>query len=205
MNLSHDLGELIASIIELRTMISTELNQISNWFTRSKISNTPDYKLSFLVDLAKVMIDNNFPDTDISLKKTINTGNLTLQGKTLKNLSAILFILLSNAIKHGKLSSYNIEIVIRALSSEKIEISITNNTQNCKNHKELSENLNKKINELSKSVESSIIKKEGGSGFYKIAKILRNDLNTNYQFNANYIDKNTFNTLLTFNIENLKT
>lgn len=204
MNKYNDLKELTSSIIELRTMISTELNQISNWFTRSKISNTPDYKINFLVDLAEVMVNNNFPDIDIKLQKKINSSDLKLQGRTLKNLSTILFILLSNVIKHGRLNYYDIFINIEILSSNEITFKIENKIRTRENYIELSNALNEKIIDLSKSLDSSIIKKEGGSGFYKIAKILRNDLNTKYKLSATYPDKNTFSTSLSFNIEKIK-
>ncbi len=194
----NDLEELISSIIELRTILSTELNQISNWFTRSKSSNTPDYKIPFLINLAEVMINNNYPDIYINITKNINCDGLKFKGKTLKNLSAILFIILTNAIKHGKLSSYDININVDSIS-DNINFSIINNISPEKNYKKLSNTLNEKIIDLSKYVDSSITKKEGGSGFFKIAKILKNDLKSDYKLSASFIDEKTFETTLNIN------
>lgn len=165
---------LRVQIANARTDISTELKNISEWFRCTQSDSFMDYNLSLATELSCQTYQHAHPAC--SLKCTYDQIDKTIvfYGRTLRNVVDILIILLDNVVKHSGLSS-NHSAKISARKEENLLIlSVENPTSpGCVDTAHIMEI----TNQLGNWENRDIIRREGGSGLYKVKKILSVDLN----------------------------
>lgn len=192
-----DATEIKSKIAKAQTSIQYELEKVANWFKRNDASEMSDYKVDLPINIAMEWIQNIYNVQQIKfIEKEID--EFKLRGRTLKSFSDIAFILFDNIIKHSKVAG---EI------STKIKITNNNGTiiLNCSNIIDTSvikeskrnelENLKEKIN---KEKDYKNVKIEGGSGFYKIKKIVSVDMGASSYIDFKY-EEDIFNVVIKIN------
>lgn len=172
-----NLSELRDAISLESTNMQRKIEIINGWFTRKTSSDIKDFTFNLPISIAEEIIKNIHVNMDVKIGKNINRND-EFEGNNLKGFVDILYILFENAIKHSKNESA--EISIDFLESEKEEYFYKIKVQN-----EVSENLNlelanQKLNEIREIIRTKMygqkVSSEGGTGFYKIVKILMYDL-----------------------------
>lgn len=208
--LQHDLdtlrgGQNISALTDCisstNTLIQDELDNIASWFTLSQSADVADYELILPIDVANNQIRNIYPKTKFRLTKNIHASRWLL-GRTLKPFAEIFFMLFNNAVKHSELEKIEVTIsVTEADSVLKIVV------ENIVNEATNTEDTLCKIREIRESMESRAtwdpVRREGGSGFHKIAKILAVDVVCDYSLEFGFSDKNQFRVTLSVETEGI--
>ena len=199
-NQNKQYRELDQSIIKARTEILNSLTSVSSWFKRSKTFNTQDYDMQLAVDISYSMIQNIYPHKKINIK--YNGIFYLFKGDTLNNFIIIFYTIFDNVIKHSNLEDNHISIIVKITNNDCLIICKSKTNKN-----NINENNKKKISQLenllNKKVGMEKVKKEEGSGFYKIIKILNTDLETEGKIKLYFSNEQYFNVKLLINKEGL--
>lgn len=171
-----DLTEMIICINNSRIAIQYELDKISNWFKRVRTTESADYLIKLPIDIALEMIKNIYPNNLIEPQIFIDK-ELKLKGRTLKSFVDVFYILFDNIIKHSNLNFNNNVKIHISEENAILEVSIQNEVGDVMNINDEIKKLIKIKELIGKDLSMEKVKKEGGTGFYKIDKILSIDLN----------------------------
>ncbi|WP_298694463.1 hypothetical protein [uncultured Sulfuricurvum sp.] len=179
--------ELIQAITRSRTEMQNTLTQISGWFKRTEIFNTQDYDILFALDVAQENIKNIYPHKTMILNKKADTYKL--KGETFYSFVNVFITLLDNVIQRSKTDVYDVSIEI-SFNNEKNTIDLYCTNKINYTEQEIEEN-KLKIAQLVPSLNErkgmENVKKEGGTGFYKIIKILNVDLSCATKIDLKYL------------------
>lgn len=165
-------------IANARTDISVELKNISEWFRCTQSDDFIDYDLSLAAQLSYQTYQHAHPACSLNCTYAQIDKSIILEGHTLRSVVDILMILLDNVVKHSGFTT-NLSAKISARrDNEFIIISVENPVSNgfidsCQ--------INEIREQLDTWEERDIIRREGGSGLYKIKKILSVDLGCHNQ------------------------
>ncbi len=185
-------NELCDSIAKARTDLQHDLHRIVSWFERSSESKIADYDIELPINIGVEIINNINPTKRIEPDITIKS-KLQLKGNTLRSLVDVIYILLENSIKHScvRRDELKLSIAFQDNNGEfqlEIENIVSDNVAKLVNMEELS-NLKNTINN---GVSLEKARSEGGSGFFKIAKILKYDLKCPYHIDFGFSESPSF-------------
>lgn len=185
---THRLSDQIATA---RTDISNELKTIAEWFRLTRPDSFQDYQLSLAASISCSIMQsfsNAFvPDT------TDIDPQINLKGSTLPSVVDIFKILFDNVIKHSGLSNEIATKVLAHQNQDQVIIQVSNLVAP---NSVCTENMDTIISQLSNWETSGSINREGGSGLYKIKKILSVDLQCANTISYSY-EKDTFSLSIT--------
>jgi hypothetical protein len=159
------------------TILQRNLETLKQWFTRQTISSIADFEFTLPVSITKEVIKNVHTNNTIKLNADIKIKD-KFQGLFLKGFVDILYILFDNAIKHSDSECEEINLLLDKSDKKQYEyrLYVTN---------QIKENLNielntQKIEEIRDNIRNKMygqsVGTEGGTGFYKIVKILTYDM-----------------------------
>lgn len=161
------------AIAKARTEISSELKYVSQWFRLTQADSYSDYQLSLAASISQELIENSHSGSVLCCEKSDIDEGIWLRGQTLPNVVDIFNILFDNVTKHAGLQD-KFHIWLSARREEnRVLISMKNRIEHgCLNQTHL-----KQVEaQLGNWDRSGYLNKEGGSGLYKIKKILSVDL-----------------------------
>lgn len=178
-------NELSNRINRFKNSFEINLEKISSWFERSEIDNeNTNFDIRIAIETAQDILSLPL--------KILKVDDIKISSKNLSYIVDMLLILFENSIsKSGIIKKDDINTEISILQPEKGTISIY-----CKNNYRSSEsitNLNRKLDFYRESYgnESEMrkyLQQEGGSGLFKIWKIIAKDLNTTEHSTKFYYD-----------------
>lgn len=170
-----DFRGLRDAIARTRTEISSELKYVSQWFCLTRTDSYSDYQLSLAVSISQELIENSHSGSVLIYEKFYIDESIKLRGQTLPNVVDIFSILFDNVIKHSDLQNEFHIWLSACREGNQILILMKNRIkQGC-----LSPTCLKQIAaQLNNWDQSDYINTEGGSGLYKIMKILSIDLHS---------------------------
>lgn len=185
------------AIVRSRTAIQEELDKVSGWFTRSGGEKIADFQAEFPFEIALRTVNNIHPTRTISPRRRIR-GDRLLSGNSLRSMASIVIMLLENALTHSRLQDHVPDIEIDCVCDDKgLELRMTNEVSADVNIDEKSQKVHKIMEEIANAKRSTdMVKREGGSGFHKIAKILNTDLGCEFELNAFFENQQRFVFLL---------
>jgi hypothetical protein len=167
------------AVSRCRTQIQNELEAIASWFGRTSLDEgvLDSYDMRVVVESAVATAKKCFPtygfDPELQLPE-----NLRCKGSTLVPLEDILFILFSNIVKHSGLGMVDAKVSIRVVGDE-LQISVANKLAA---HIDVSavDGVIARLGRMSHMSHTSgavgQIRAESGTGYYKLHKLLRYDL-----------------------------
>ena len=165
---------LRVQIANARTDITAELKNISEWFRCTQSDSFMDYNLSLAAELSYQTYQHAHPACSLKCTYDQVDNTIVLYGRTLRNIVDILTILLDNVVKHSGLSSNHSASISARKEDNTLILSVENPVSTgCVDTTHLIETLN----HLDTWENLGIISREGGSGLYKVKKILSVDLN----------------------------
>lgn len=180
-----NLQEFNNKIIDLRTEIEYQIKYVSNWFTKENIVDIDNFTLELPVNIPLEYIKSSNFNISIDSTVEIDTNNLKVQGKYLKWFNELFYVIFDNIIKRsGFHNSFEFDLEIRYEDSFlKMECinPINLDAQEILNRREILKDKLSEIKYITTHEESNIIARaseEGGSGLYKIVKVLRYDIKT---------------------------
>ena len=166
-------------ISECKTDVQLSIDEVSSWFERVDPSDDMKVTSFELLELCKRIRVNISPE--FSNVNFVSNGDeqILLSGRELPYYVDILLILIDNSIKHSslELEELNVEMYIENTENGNIKITVSNNFNN-NILNEISESIEVIKNKLSSSKKQSseLVKVEGGSGYLKIYKVIKYDL-----------------------------
>lgn len=167
--------ELIASVNIARTATIDEIDKISNWFKISSDSKKEDLSIATIVDLTKEIVLSYYPRSKLSFDEKIDDG-LVVKGRFVNDFHYLFYNVLENIGKHNGTSDIKIVVDI-SKSGEFLNITIKNDLGSEVDLDVLDKKVSTKIKELEQAeIISKYVSSEGGSGFFKVKKILSVDL-----------------------------
>lgn len=171
------LATINSSISTCRTNIQNELERIERWFNLPSNTNFLDFNLELVTEIGLEILNNVYPQHTFS--PTINIySDLGTHGKYLPYFVDIFFIILDNIAKHSASGTEVIPYTIEATySSTSFSATVTNKVPMSTNLDETRQKLKAIAASLRSEKQLETVKQEGGTGFIKINKILKYDLN----------------------------
>ena len=169
-------------ISECKTDVQLSIDEVSSWFERVDPSDDMKVTSFELLELCKRIRVNISPE--FSNVNFVSNGDeqILLSGRELPYYVDILLILIDNSIKHSslELEELNVEMYIENTENGNIKITVSNNFNN-NILTEISESIEVIKNKLSSSEKQSseLVKVEGGSGYLKVYKVIKYDLQAN--------------------------
>ncbi len=186
-----NLTTLDAALARSRTIIQDELDKIASWFTRSESGETGDYAFELPIRIALAMTNNAYPNRKINPEIITEEG--TLRGNTLKVFVDIMFMLFDNIVKHSGYQNEQPVIKLSLLNQNNfITIHVENDVHKSINILEEAGKLEILKETLSKAASLEQVRKEGGTGFYKIRKMIEYDLGCKHEMEFGFTSNNKF-------------
>ncbi|MDF9663788.1 hypothetical protein [Bacillus wiedmannii] len=196
-----DLTEIISHIRTCRTSIEYELDKIAGWFTRTNITERSDYDIRLPIDIGLEIIKYTYPNHDLKTNiKPMDT--CTLKGKTLKSMVDICVILFDNIIKHTDNDEKKVSIEFQKINNH-IRLYVENEVNEGLNIDEKNEHLLKIKKSIVREKVMDKVRTEGGTGFYKIKKIISIDLGCDHTIDFEYTQDNKFKVAIEFDAKEL--
>ncbi|WP_321969055.1 hypothetical protein [Paraburkholderia tropica] len=183
---------LRTSLLRARTDVQSEIDDIAEWFTRNSEVDVSDYQFDFAVDVAQEMVRRCYPQHTLQLSRT-SEGPMTLPGSTLKGVVEIFFIALDNMLKHcGKSEGEVFAKINRTQTGDSIIIELISVVTDPVNVIEENQKLQQRLQLVLADETTDTVRREGGSGFFKIAKIVRIDFGSTLRLWFGYNDPAEF-------------
>lgn len=192
--------ELLASIAHAQTALQYELDHIANWFKKAQGLNTTDFEMALAVQVALSLIENIYPGH--RLRTTIAS---TLDGFIKKNtfsaFADVLYTLLDNIVIHSHQKAPDVSLKIE-LSGPWLVLEIENSVDPVLAGTEYGiESKNEQLKSHLQVFPMEAVAREGGTGFYKISKIIKVDLKSQCALEARYVDRDRFKLTLKIHAE----
>lgn len=187
------ISDLRNAIARCRTEVPKCLDIVAGWFDDIGEDKAPDFKLSHLVDTVVEIINNCFPGCNFKPQRNISDRCIfDIKGICFNPMVDIFFIIFENIVKHA-IAHINSVMLDVEISEGVLVLVISNKVPEEVNSSLLSKALDEIRNKLKFGNIADVISQEGGSGLYKIYRILQNDLhqdpNANYGFEVIEQDK----------------
>jgi hypothetical protein len=183
---------LRTALLRARTDVQSEIDDIAEWFTRNSEVDVSDYQFDFAVDVAQEMVRRCYPQHTLRLSHT-SEAPMTLPGSTLKGVVEIFFIAFDNMLKHcGKSEGEVFAKMSRLQTTTSMDIELSSTVTDPVNVIEENHKLQQRLQLVLADETTDTVRREGGSGFFKIAKIVRIDFGSTLKLWFGYNDPAEF-------------
>jgi hypothetical protein len=186
-----EVDELLANITQAQTGLQYELDHIANWFQKAQGLNTADFRIALAVQVALSLIANIYPRH--TLRTTIqNSLDGFLKRNTFSAFVDVLYILLDNIVFHSHKKAPQVSLKIE-LAGPWLTLEIVNSVDAAlAGTKHGIEEKNEMLKCHLEGSPMEAVAREGGTGFHKISKIIRVDLESQCGLEARYVDSDHF-------------
>jgi hypothetical protein len=173
----HDAGEIFSKITLCQTFFTIALEKVSQWFQRTKSKNINDFLLNLSIDASLSTVRRIYPNFTYFSPHIQDKSKTIFEGEYLASFSDIFQIIFTNIIEHSQLPNENLVVKIRIDETDNVlTISIENSVSRKVDLADRNKRIKDVRNLLKESHDVETIRKEGGTGYLKIKKILKGDL-----------------------------
>lgn len=199
-NLKNDLNLSIISdsINRESTLIQRKIDNLLLWFTRQTSQNINDFEFNLPNNIVLDVINNVHMNHGLKTKLNILNEDL-FSGSMLKGFVDILFILYDNAINSYKreinsdlAKDFFLIFDTSTYKGNQYKLEVSNYISPNTNIDLLEQKLQEIKNNIKNKMIGHMVSTEGGTGFYKIVKILKYDLNLPNLFIDFYVNKEIY-------------
>jgi hypothetical protein len=164
-----------SNLTSCRTGIHNDLEILAGWFNVVERQEMADFDFRLLLDTCIEVIRRLFPS--VHFYPEVNyTGPLRCLGHTFAALFDVLFILLENVVKHSGSNEPQCRIEVR-IDGDELVLLVQNPLSDAADATVVQERLQDQRIQLDSVDMASASRREGGSGYFKLHKLLRADLN----------------------------
>ncbi|HIF9120921.1 TPA: hypothetical protein ACX6O4_001362 [Photobacterium damselae] len=204
---SNEVAELIGSLNRARIGVSSHVNEVVQWLHRQESNEVNDFTLNIPLDIAVKMITGFDGNNQFQISESIDE-ELSIKGKYLIYFVDIFYPLIDNVIQRSGLPPEQRKISIEAnedIQNQRINFTITSSVFPSNDIDSRNKKLEQKIHEHMQDQSPQVLTQEGGSGFYKIIKTIKNSLkSTIYNISAKFINETEFQVCIIFDSRGLK-
>jgi hypothetical protein len=188
---TENLSGLDDAIAKARTLIFEELDKIAAWFTRTSDADVMDYDIGLPIDIAVQWVNNINPTRPLSLIRHIHSDQ-RCRGHTLKSVVNLFYILFDNVVQHSEV----VEQPSLELTCDGKDRSFRMTLRNAVGANVDVQSERAKLKRLHADIKArgsmDLVRREGGSGLHKAAKILDVDLRCRSDLRFYYDDQRHF-------------
>ena len=179
-------NEVCNTIDRSKTKLTKQLDLVRSWFTRGDVIDPDElHELSTIVDIAATALS-----IDVEF---FGYSGCKVSGYALSNMVNLFHILFENALSKSNLERENVEIHVECTKNSDGTLALF-----------IRNRVNKNIDEIRRTIDFYLevygdeelirdsIQKEGGTGFFKIWKILEKDLRIQHNINIKCSDSGIF-------------
>jgi hypothetical protein len=183
----HDIGEINNAIRMVRTEMQLVVNRIVEWFRLSKSNANEPLTLEDALDITAESIKAFAANINIDFKIQEDVPAIFFKGKVLTSFVDIMFIVFENIVRHsGVLLNPNADIKV-SYKDSMICINIKNKIVSGAASEIAKKKITSIVSAMAEDNYKLSVKKEGGTGFHKIRKILNHDFNAQASLDFNFI------------------
>jgi hypothetical protein len=165
---------LQAAILNGLTAVQNECDRIARWFTLTG-GAFEAFTLKDIVNVCVASVNNVNPDLQIA--PNIDMDSRPISGLYFHSFFDILRAVLDNALRHSGISGTAPQVAITGqIVGDKVTIQMRNSISPYVRQKDPAQFLSSRLATVQSRAVSDEIKREGGTGYLKIAKILQYDL-----------------------------
>jgi hypothetical protein len=195
--IDSDTSRFRAAVLRARTNVQITLDRITEWFRVSSIEKMQPFSVEEAISISDASIKTVCSVFDYKYYPSKKMEQFVIKGK-LTSFVDILFIAFDNIVQHSNYPEKPIAEIFSDFTENIIIIKITNPVHH---HKSEIYNKRQHIAEKQKEVLdqpfSSSVTQEGGTGFFKMHKILLHDFSLrnqtiNPELDFGYLDDETF-------------
>ena len=182
-----------AAIARVRPMMQSELASIAAWFTRHGTGDADPYRIDTALDIARTMFDRCNPAKRLQLTVPLVSEARMLNGRTLPGMVDIFYLLLDNVGKYGR-GEDGSELrcdLHYTIAANSIEVTLENPVDELISRDKRSQ-VQMIVKEVELDSDRERVKREGGTGLLKLAKIVRVDFGSELRLSAAYPRKDLF-------------
>lgn len=188
------ISDFYNTVDRLKSSLSSQIELICSWFSHVDADESEEYEIETTIDIAKRSLN-----LDIDLENRITC---LLSERNLSYMVDVFFILFENAISKSKLPKHQLFIKVTIYKNDDGQI-VIRTTNKCLIDGPLEE-YNKNIQFYkdaygNETLIKGVLQKEGGTGFFKIWKILEKDLEISHSIDLEFNDDDTFSVELILN------
>ncbi|MEN6621239.1 MAG: hypothetical protein ABFD50_06810 [Smithella sp.] len=169
------LWKLRAALARAGTNMQIALDRITEWFhlPQAELVNEP-FSLNEAVDISALSIQLACPDFEAQLSLSSELEDLAIEGN-LPSFIDLLFLAFENIVRHSEAGHLTIAEVAASLEDSVLSIRVENDIGKTPPSPNILQRVAKLHHEVQNNVFSQSIKREGGTGFLKMQKILHHD------------------------------
>jgi hypothetical protein len=188
------ISDFYNTVDRLKSSLSSQIELICSWFSHVDADESEEYEIETTIDIAKRSLN-----LQIDLESRVIC---LLSERSLSYMVDVFFILFENAISKSKLPKHQLSIKVLICKNDEGQV-VINTTNNCLIDGSLDEH-NKKIQFYkdaygNEALIKGVLQKEGGTGFFKIWKILEKDLEISHSIDLEFTENDTFSVDLILN------
>lgn len=192
---SNKFRPIVDTIASSRESLNAGIQESERWFTRSSQGIGQDIDLDLIFEI----VDRSLA---VSSSRSDSDGIL-IKGSEISYYVDIIYVIYANALKHSMTDKDSVNLNSEISSSDGImSIEITNHCAPISNYDQANEQLKSYCNIYKREEGIERLSAEGDTGFYKIQKILKEDLGLDFNLQIRYHDECTFKVTLEVNHEN---
>jgi len=182
------LVDLHDAVNRSKDSLNTALNLINSWFTRSEFDVIKEFELTTSVDIAVI-------PASVKVEYKSPSNAILFDGRHLTSFVDIFYILFENAVSNSQLNRDDLLVSVDIDYEEGADL-IIKVSNNCKEIDDI-EVANNELDYYRKaygdeSLINQVVQQEGGTGIFKIWKILSKDIEVNHSLELGYENNNLF-------------
>ncbi len=182
---SAKMTPLLDVVTSSRQKLITSIRESKVWFSRNDL--VMDREIDF--DIVVEIVDRSLA---IESRRIIK-DDVRISGDKLSYFVDIIYILYANALKHGGLDKELIDICISVeLFDAFLELTVSNSCKKIFNVTDRNLELARFNNIYIEETSLDRLKSEGGTGFYKVQKTIKEDVGSYYEMIASYSSQTNF-------------
>jgi hypothetical protein len=193
--IGESVPELFAAVTQARTDMNLTLERVKNWFRLSTTTDKPDFDLNTLVNIAIQSTNNCFRHSPIDPEVEIQ-GETRLTGATLSIFVELLYLFLSNIVLRSGVHTRPARTRLSAAISDEgvMRLSIENEVsfESDAMRREAETRIEAARAVVKRETASTLIGKEGGTGYAKAWKIIKYDLGCPFVVDCGFRDEDKF-------------
>jgi hypothetical protein len=168
-------SELRDVVTNTKTYLHYALNRIAEWFRIDHPEIIGEFHLATLIDAVLETVNRYLGPNRIALTSDIDRES-AVGGQYFRGLWDLFFILFDNMVRHAGLNEVQASLRCE-FKNDTLEVSVSNQIADGVDIPLLQEVASKMSGRLERFADLQILRSEGGSGLYKLHKILSSDLN----------------------------
>jgi hypothetical protein len=162
------------AVAQCRTDLHNELGTIAAWFRRVDDRFMHDYEFDALVQTVVAVVSGSTAVAGLQPQLGIHIPGLC-KGTTFAPMFDVLYILLHNAHRHGKGSPVPVQVKAW-VQSDNVLLEVSNDIPDGVDALDLGKRLRHMADQARADSAGGLIRSEGGTGLFKLHKIIRHDL-----------------------------